>query len=109
MADCGATSMFRRQDGQDAETDTGTSRRALRQALDEFSAQVSASPASELLGTEDLEWSFEGPDRWWVFVDAKRQGVAQGRLALTLTATARSRHSSRVRSAQTREITARIE
>ena len=81
---------------------------ALRHALDEVSAQVLASPAWELLGTEDLEWSFEGPDRWWVFVEAKRLGVAQGRLALTLTATARSRYSSRVRAAQTRDITAQV-
>ena len=82
---------------------------ALTRALDEVSAQVLASPAAELLGSLDLEWSFDGPDRWWVLVAATRQGVAQGRLALTVTATARSRYSPRVRSAQTRDLTVQVE
>jgi hypothetical protein len=51
---------------------------ALHRALDDVSDQIGAMPMTELLGDEDLEWSFDSPDTWWVLVRAKRRNVRLG-------------------------------
>ena len=50
-------------------------RQAMDQALTEVERQVRRLAWGELIeqGT-DLEWSFNGPDRWSLFIEALRQG-----------------------------------
>jgi hypothetical protein len=50
---------------------------------------------TELLGDEELAWSSDGPDTWWVLVEPKRGDVTLGRLTVAMTATARSHFSPR--------------
>ena len=45
---------------------------AMDHALDEVAAQLFTMEAGELLGAEDLEWSFDGPDGWGLFVEGAR-------------------------------------
>jgi hypothetical protein len=82
---------------------------ALHRSLDDVSDQIAAMPMTELPGDEDLEWSFDGPDSWWVLVEAKRGNVTAIRLTFAMTATARSRFSPRVRARQSRDLTVSLE
>src|SRR3954453_5890397 len=82
---------------------------ALHRALNDVSDQIPAMPMTELLGDEDLDWSFDGPDTWWVLGDAKRRDVTLGRLTVAVIATARSRCTLPVRARQSRDLTVSLE
>jgi hypothetical protein len=78
---------------------------ALHGALDNVTAQILAMPVPELLGAEDLEWSFDGPHAWWVHVEVEHQESTDHGLTVNLTAAARSRFSPRRRAVETRQVT----
>ena len=62
---------------------------AMEAALDEVATQIVTMPIHELVEDEELEWSFDAPGGWSLFVEGERGEPTKGVLPVLLTVHAR--------------------
>lgn len=62
---------------------------AMEAALDEVATQIVSMPIRELVEEEELEWSFDAPGGWSLFVEGERGEPTKGGLPVLLTVHAR--------------------
>ena len=62
---------------------------AMEAALDEVASHIVSMPIRELVEEEELEWSFDAPGGWSLFVQGERSEPTEGVLPVMLTVYAR--------------------